>query len=188
MKRLIFIIATSLLAIGVHAQEHYEKWIDVGLFGLDTHYNEVAYSISFTNGYRFNPFIFLGGGIGTYIYSDYSVLLGNEYGADQIETTDGHVSSNTHYGVPIYATIKANFLKTKVSPFFQANLGYVIGAKGLIVTSGYIISPQIGIDINFMQYAIILKLSLDIQGPGNLLWRGEQYARYRPTINIGFKF
>ena len=57
-------------------------------------------AVRMSAGYQFNPYIFLGGGVG----------------AD--------ISSVNVYNVPVFADFRAYFTKTRVAPFFEAAFGY----------------------------------------------------------------
>ena len=162
----------------------YEKFIEVG-FAPDIHYNEISYEATFTNGFRFNKHFFLGGGVGAFFFGSYS-------GDEMIETIYGDkFEPAVHVGIPVFGTIKANFTKTKVSPFFQLNLGYVFGGSEGIPTSGLYLSPRLGMDINLgdaRKYAIIVRVGFDIQGSDGLIRQGVEYTRNRLNIGAGIRF
>ena len=57
-------------------------------------------TINVINGYQFNPYVFLGGGVG----------------AD--------ISSQNIFNIPVFLDARFNFTKTRVSPFFDLPIGY----------------------------------------------------------------
>ena len=86
------------------------------------------------HGYQFNPYIFLGIGIG---------FQQMEY------ETDGVKLSFTKTTVPLFADAKIHLLKTRIAPFVEGRLGYCVsGFKGLYfnptVGVSFGISPRTG--------------------------------------------
>ncbi|MDE5574560.1 MAG: hypothetical protein K2I87_02470 [Bacteroidales bacterium] len=95
-------------------------------------------------GYRFNKYIFLGGGLGlSYLHETYNY----SYNDSKIH----------HYvGIPVFVRAKFNFTKKRVSPFFGIDLGGAMfwdpqndGDYYDAEPMGYFLfRPHIGIDIN----------------------------------------
>jgi hypothetical protein len=84
--------------------------------------NTLGFGITTSQGYQINPYIYVGAGLGVHLYS-----------MDNFETS---------VALPIFANFRANFTKTKVSPFFDAKIGYsVVDLKGLYL------SPSLGVRI-----------------------------------------
>ena len=75
-------------------------------------------------GYQFNSHLQLGGGIG-------------------LRGLSGEVTGDG-FGVPLYADFKVNFLKTKVTPFFDLKAGSLITSDPT-----FYFSPSVGVKIHF---------------------------------------
>lgn len=113
MKKIAFIIA--LLCMGLAQADaqsikagRYKGFGDMSfIFGNDgvfTGCNAIGFGTSTSHGYQVNQHIFVGGGLGIYYHSmDY---MGNEV------------------AVPIFANVRANLLKGRISPFVDLKLGY----------------------------------------------------------------
>ena len=104
----------------------YKGYVDFSLSpGNDGVYykvNTMGYALTTSQGYQINPYIYLGAGLGVHLYS-----------MDNFETS---------VALPIFANFRANFTKTKVSPFFDAKIGYsVVDLKGVYL------SPSLGVRI-----------------------------------------
>ncbi len=92
-------------------------------------------SISIINGYQFNPFVALGLGIG----------------AD--------ISAVNIYNMPVFADLRINFLKTRVTPFAAVDLGYnaqfvktdpysyYASSPSAVVSHGMVFNPSLGIKV-----------------------------------------
>ena len=115
-----------------------EQTIDFGNFG--------AFGYDAIFGYQFNSHLQLGGGIGLRALSDEV-------------TGDG-------FGVPLYADFKVNFLKTKVTPFFDLKAGSLITADPT-----FYFSPSVGVKIHFSK-ARALSISTGVA------WAGCEYYDY----------
>jgi hypothetical protein len=113
-----------------------EQTFDFGDFG--------AFGYDAIFGYQFNSHLQLGGGIGLRALDE--------------------VSGRSDFGVPLYADFKVNFLKTKVTPFFDLKAGSLITADPT-----FYISPSVGVKIHFSK-ARALSIST------GLAW--AEYAQY----------
>lgn len=85
-------------------QRGYRGFFDVGhIVGTGdsgSGINRVEYST--THGYQFNPYFFLGAGVGvTYYYDGYDCV-----------------------GIPLFVDVRANMLDSKLSPFIDFKAGY----------------------------------------------------------------
>lgn len=94
----------------------YRGFVDVGYIE-SLNDKSSSFEITTTHGYLFNPYIFLGGGVGV----DFSI--------------DDDVVA-----VPIYGDFKVNFCKANNSPFFDFKLGFSVGDR-----PGYYVAPALGI-------------------------------------------
>lgn len=132
-------LLTSIF-LSANAQAGYEKSIELGgAIGIDK-FTKSSFDIDMINGYRFNDYFSIGAGIG-FRYTDALYYESNTLNYF-FESRDGK------YLVPLYARVKANLTKTKVSPFFLANIGYTfdVGQNPNKNTYGLMIEPAFGID------------------------------------------
>ena len=97
-------------------------------------------------GYRFNKYIFLGGGIGFFYLHE-----------SHYQGYDNTTAINHYIGVPVFVRAKFNFTKNRVSPYFGIDIGgamlwdtrnddnnyYYYNPVGY-----FLFRPHIGIDIN----------------------------------------
>lgn len=155
---------------------------------LDFNNDEDFIGVSTTHGYRFNNYIFVGGGIG-FDYAKYDSPIRIKYGDSykEVEDQDQIIS-------PVFISFKANFTKSKVSPFFLMETGYVIGKSedDAVKTSGMFAQPSVGIDINLgaeRKYAIFTEVGININENKNLLtWELEKKSRIKLALEVGFRF
>ena len=138
------IFFTTLLLTGiflsVNGQVGYEKSIELGgAIGLDK-FTKGSFEIDMINGYRFNDCFSLGVGTG-FRYTDALYYTSNTLDY-YFESRDGK------FLIPLYARVKANLTKAKVSPFFLANVGYTfdVGQNPNKNTYGLMIEPSFGVD------------------------------------------
>ena len=187
MKRLLLLIVLlTSVVLNVEAQEYryakrgYFRSVRVGaLHDMTTAISlDVGCSVDLVNGYAFNKWFMMGGGIGV------------QYTIYNIDSDDN--SGQTNVKVPIYLHLRANVLDRKVTPYFALNLGGGF-CKGYLPNLGpngnpeqlngsyefYYMEPQIGAAVRF--------------GGGKMLELGLSfYADFGrglnggPKLNIGF--
>lgn len=195
MKKLILILAAAMLLIlnPIKAQNKgYEGIVNTNIL-LGMSYDELFLGAKYTNGYRFNKHLFIGGGAGFFIAT--------EFGDDEFRIGTPNNSKILYdylqLVVPIFSTIKVNFTKKRVSPFFLLDLGYNIGNANNyndVITSGVFIFPNFGMDVNIgdeMRYAFIVQGGVNIQDNINIVnhWsRRSDIPRFNFSINFGFRF
>ena len=73
-------------------------------------------SLSTSHGYQFNPYYYLGAGVG---YNYHAFTLGNS--------------------IPLFANFRTNLLNTRISPFVDFKIGYSLGED-----KGFYMHPAIG--------------------------------------------
>ena len=125
MKHLVLILYL-LCSSNIFAQEINEKYHGpkTGIKGfIESGYtigvgknHEGRISLLATVGYQFNPYLFIGFGSGENYFHD-----------------------SKHYGIPIYGAIRANLLKTWVTPYIDAKIGTSIAD-----VKGFFFRPSIG--------------------------------------------
>jgi hypothetical protein len=196
MKKLLLPLLLTLCTIFTFAQKTpnlkgYKKWVDIGV-GLDTKFSESFYELNFTNGYHFNNYIFVGGGIGlsVYNYSDELMRIKPVIIRDKYMEIEGA----SDFAIPLYTSFRAYFSSGKIAPYFHMDLGYVFGNTNEreIVTAGLFFNPNIGVNFNLgedFKQSIFFQLGIHTQENSNLLnWDLEEGARVKINVNIGFRF
>ena len=110
MKKLSFIVTLMLFTSVVNAQNltgnSYRGFVDAG------------YSIGI--GYQFNPYFFLGAGMGFHFMSSYETD-GMEIALDK---------RDSQVDIPIFANVRCNFSKKKVAPFIDLKGGTFVTNNG----------------------------------------------------------
>ncbi|MBQ7311355.1 MAG: hypothetical protein IJW88_07490 [Alistipes sp.] len=118
MKRLLLLIVLlTSVVLNVEAQEYryakrgYFRSVRIGVMNDQTTATslDVGCSVDLVNGYAFNKWFMMGGGIGV------------QYTIYNIDSDDN--SGQTNVKVPIYLHLRANVLDRKVTPYFSLNLG-----------------------------------------------------------------
>ncbi|MCI1786344.1 MAG: outer membrane beta-barrel protein [Bacteroidales bacterium] len=148
MKNIIVLSAFVCLCTSVFAQtKGYEKSVEInGEVGLDN--INYTFGVSMINGYRFNNYFFIGGGVGyeyldgLYLssYEHRSILLGSIHDDDY----------DIRNLVQVFARTKANFTNTRISPFASFDIGTTIGlsSNDIKMANGLFFEPAIGCDFN----------------------------------------
>lgn len=91
-----------------------------------------AFGLFLTLGYQFNPYFYLGAGLGV-----------NATGAsDNIGNAD-HVPLSGAY-IPLYGNVRVNFTKKKNTPFLEYKMGYGVGGSNASVGEGQVTSCALG--------------------------------------------
>jgi hypothetical protein len=117
----------------------YRGFVDIGYtIGIRTDINCGRLELTTSQGYQFNPYLFLGLGVGAHYF------IGPE-----------------SYAMPIFADIRANFSRGKVIPFSGLKIGYVAGERnGLYLNSfvggKFMITSKFAFNLSFgytYQYA-----------------------------------
>lgn len=92
-------------------------------------------------GYRFNKYIFLGGGLGLSYFHETSHW-----------SWDNSTYTNHYIGIPVFVRAKFNFTKRRVSPYFGIDLGGAMlwekDTEYVEPEGRFLFRPHIGIDIN----------------------------------------
>lgn len=162
MKKVLLFLALILTsATVVSAQDKgYEKSIELtGSFGLNQ-FAKYGLGISMMNGYRINPNFYVGAGVG---FKYFDVLYYSSYISSKYTDTISHKSYDGKYLIPVWARVKANLTKTKISPYLLADAGWTfdVGQNPNKNAEGFFIEPQFGIDVK-MQEAIGLYFALGV--------------------------
>lgn len=97
-----------------------------GYFDLGQNYDVGGDSSTITefltsHGFRFNPYIFLGGGVGLHYYS-----------------------VTEEFYIPMFTNFRVDFLNKRISPYFDLKVGSLVNNGG-----GLFLSPSLGVKFNF---------------------------------------
>ncbi len=93
-------------------------------------------AINLTNGYRFNPYFYLGAGVGVRSYHYQQNII--------YSPTYGDFKFVNEFVVPVFATVSVDFTKTRLAPFLSVNAGYGIPFGGNEM-GGVTVAPSIGV-------------------------------------------
>lgn len=136
------------------------QWQDKFEFTYTQHYQ-----VSYTGGWRFGNFLFLGFGAGVQVYPDvipwdengtYSIKFPkNENPNDVLD--DSKYYSTSKIAVPVYAQIRFRFMKTAVSP-------YLSGSGGLLIQNNFLFTETTDYDPELGEYRLYSYNTNDING------------------------
>jgi|SRR5690606_4636524 len=175
MKKLLFTLFVSLVALGVNAQS-YEKSVEAGGFiGIDD-YSKYSIDISTVHGLKFTDNLFAGIGLG-FRYTDALYYKGN-VGSVVADSYDGK------YLIPVFARLKYNLTNNSISPFLAGSIGYTIdvGQNEIKNTEGLFYEPAFGVDFNNENNTSIYVMA----GFNSQSTRYEYYTLPESTTEKGF--
>ena len=117
------------IALNCNAQSSngsYRGYIDAGYSIGVGDYEFGRFEVNTSHGYQINPYFFLGAGAGLHFMSSY-------------ETKDMYIPldvRDSQVDIPVFANIRCNFSKKKVSPFVDVKGGtYITNNGGLYVNA-----------------------------------------------------
>ena len=130
MRKISFVLSAIMaIALNCNAQSSngcYRGFIDAGYSIGVGDYEFGRFEVNTSHGYQFNPYFFLGAGAGLHFMSSY-------------ETKDMDIPldvRDSQVDIPVFANIRCNFSKKKVSPFVDVKGGtYVTNNGGLYVNA-----------------------------------------------------
>ena len=124
MKKVSFIVAMTLFALVANAQNvtdnSYRGFVDVGYSIGIGDYEFGRFEVNTSHGYQFNPYFFLGAGMGFHFMSSYETN-GMEIALDK---------RDSKVDIPIFANAHCNFSKKKVAPFVDLKGGAFVTNNG----------------------------------------------------------
>ena len=135
-------LATSSAYAKPENTKGYEKSIELtGGFGL-SQYTKYSLGVSMMNGYRVNPYFYVGAGIG-FRYSDllyYTSWNGDEH----------YKSFDGKYLIQPWLRLKGNMTATKFSPYVVLDAGWTfdVGQNPNKNAKGLFFEPQLGMDFH----------------------------------------
>jgi hypothetical protein len=148
----------------------YRGFVDFGYtIGTGTYYNAERLELSTSYGYQFNPYLFVGGGVGLNYY------------------TNAELAS-----FPIFADVRANFTQHTFVPFATLKIGYAVGGD----IYGFYLAPAVGVKYKLSEKkALNLTLGYTYQGFQDEWYdyRGKSVGSSTEnlggvSIKIGFEF
>lgn len=114
VKRSFYNQMNSLIQTGYHGFADFTYTIGVGDYTFD------RFELSSTHGYQFNPYFFLGGGIGFHFMQEYETP-----GMDiPLDSRDFMID------IPLYAETRITFIDSGISPFISGRGGYYLTHGG----------------------------------------------------------
>ena len=125
MKRKALML-TALLSCVLHvhgqnvAKNCYRGYVDAGYSIGIGDYEFGRFEVNTSHGYQFNPYIFLGAGVGLHFMPSYETPGMNI----PLDVRDSKVD------IPVFANIRCNFSKKKVTPFVDVKGGTYINNNG----------------------------------------------------------
>ena len=123
-------------------------------------YGSGIFSFSTSHGYQFNPYFFLGAGIGV----------------------DCHFGWETVF-MPIFANARAYFIDGKISPFLDAKIGY-----SPLDGTGFYFSPSVGVSFGTSRKcAVNLSIGYNLQRT-EVYYYGYYYSFYAYESMHGLSF
>lgn len=130
MRKVFLLFALLLAVISSNAQNTakncYRGFVDAGYSAGIGDYNFDRFEVNTSHGYQINPYLFIGAGTGLHFMASY-------------KTKDMDIPldiRDSKVDIPVFANIRCNFLKKKVSPFVDVKGGtYVTNSGGLYVNA-----------------------------------------------------
>ncbi|MCR5246379.1 MAG: hypothetical protein K6E14_01150 [Paludibacteraceae bacterium] len=189
MKTKLFVLL-MLVPLSLQAQflqKGYRGMVDVGYCLYISQIAPTTIELTTSHGYQFNPYIFLGGGVGFDFTGEckWGDINGKPYNK-RVAKVD----------IPIFINGRANLTKTKISPFVDARVGAYINNGGniyanLALGGRYAINERIGVSLS-VGYEI-RKVTVEeihmITGTKHNNYKIEYYYTDRPDQSVdGFVF
>lgn len=131
MKKLVafaILISSTIMMCSAQniSKNCYRGYADVGYtFGIGD-YNFGRVEVNTSHGYQINPYLFVGAGVGLHFMQSYKTSNTDI----ALDVRDSKVD------IPVFANIRCNFLKKKVSPFIDLKAGtFVSNGDGLYINA-----------------------------------------------------
>lgn len=180
MKKILFLLAVLICTSfsTLKAQKSFEPSIKFkGEIGLDDYKNKL-FGLEFTAGYRFNDYIRAGVGTGI-SYCDLT-----------LEGYFGIFRGSEAY-IPLFANVKANFVKIGISPYMSFDLGHSFlvpfsdAAKKTDL--GIFANPAFGVDFPLSSGSIFFEVGYKYQAmESEYITENMNYSQL--TIAVGYNF
>jgi hypothetical protein len=194
MKNILLISALAFISLNpaLSQKRGYEKSFQLGI-APDFVFDDANLNIAFVNGFRANRAFFFGGGIG---------ITGKYFMSPPIRISypDGgrsytQIDPSVYLSVPVFAKLKINLSKTRVSPFLSADAGYNIPMEDEpddVRVGGSFILLSTGFDVNLglkRVRAFYFQAGIYMQENKNLLtWDLSDGEYVNLDVRIGYRF
>ena len=192
MRKVLFLAVLLLSVIGVFAQNTskncYRGYVDAGYsVGVGDYDDFGRFEVNTSHGYHVNPYLFFGAGTGLHFMSSYETK-----GMDiPLDVRESKVD------VPVFANVRCNFLKKKVSPFIDVKGGtFVTNNGGLYVNAS--VGCRFSINdkqaVNFSVGYVTEKLEFETfahftsHASMDYVRSAEKYDAEAITLKLGFEF
>jgi hypothetical protein len=192
MKKFLMAIAAIMATVSMNAQNTsancYRGFADVAYSIGIGDYEFGRFEINTSHGYQFNPYFYLGAGMGFHFMSEYKTKDMDI----PLDVRDSKVD------IPIFANARVNFTKGKIAPFIDMKAGMFVTNSG-----GLYLNPSAGVRIAFNEkQAINVSVGYSYEKLGKFETFGRftsnysmDYTRYEKeynteaiTIKAGFEF
>lgn len=130
MRKVFLLFALLFAVISSNAQNTakncYRGFVDAGYSVGIGDYDFGRFEVNTSHGYQINPYLFIGAGTGLHFMASYKTKDMDI----PLDVRDSKVD------IPVFANVRCNFLKKKVSPFVDVKGGtYVTNSGGLYVNA-----------------------------------------------------
>lgn len=191
MRKVLSLAVLLLSVIGALAQNtsknSYRGYVDAGYSVGVGDYDFGRFEVNTSHGYQVNPYLFFGAGTGLHFMFSYETK-GMDIPLDVRESM---------VDVPVFANVRCNFLKKKVSPFIDVKGGtFVTNNGGLYVNASvgcrFSINAKQAINL-FVGYATE-KLEFETfahftsHTSMDYVRSAEKYDAEAITLKLGFEF
>ena len=144
-KVLAFMFALLPLAVSAqHIKKGYHGFVDAGYCAYISQLAPSTVEVTTSHGYQFNPYIFLGAGVGFDFtgYCEWGEVSGRPYNKRESKVD-----------IPVFFNFHSNFTKTRFSPFVDIKAGAYVNNEGGIYMNGavgcrYAIRDNMGISLS----------------------------------------
>lgn len=129
------------------------------------------------HGYRFNPYVFVGAGVGV----DYNTDIESVF-------------------IPVFANVKGYFTKTMVRPFASLDLGYAVATESMEVPlmgitrskkvnmGGLLINPMFGVDIRVSdRHSVTFAIGYRMQSIPTYVYYADGHVERQMSGAVNFK-
>ena len=113
-------VAVAINSKAQSVKTGYKGFVDAGYSIGSSDYKLNRFEVNTSHGYQFNPYIFLGAGLGLHFMPSYAT----EDMDIPYEIRDSKVD------IPVFANIRFNLSKSKISPFLDAKGGTYVTNNG----------------------------------------------------------
>lgn len=150
----------------------YRGFVELGYaFGVGDTNNNDRLEMTTTHGFQFNPYLFVGGGVGLHYYTDADEVL-----------------------MPLFGEFRANLTDGSITPYVGVKLGYsALLSDNDYATGGLFFSPSIGVrflvgNSKFVNIALGYSLQqIDIDFYDHYYYE-ETFTMNAINLKIGFEF